>query len=117
MASNYTYQFPYNRQLTANTLCIVGVCTCIMMKMAVEAVFDSLGITDYSVEPATEDNPLGSRGIVPDVIFCEALRLEEIKSRIPGPMIIEVKDVANRELIKEEVIKAFSEAGWLVENA
>lgn len=116
MEKRYQYAFPYARPLTANTLCIVGVCTCLLMKMAVERVFQTLGITDYNVEPATEDNPMGSRDCAPDVIFCEALRMDELRQRVPEALVIEVKDIADQERIRQEIIRAFLSKGWLREE-
>lgn len=111
MGKQYHFSFPRGK-LTANTLCVVGVCTCLLMKMAVERAFRSLGIENFDVEPATEDNPMGSRAQAPDVIFCEPLRSEEIRGRMPTSLVIEVRDIADPEGIAESVLRAFTEAGW-----
>jgi len=53
---------PFNRRpVTINTLCVVGACTCIMIKMAVEKAFKTLGISelDIDVQPTVEDSPRG----------------------------------------------------------
>ena len=55
---------PFNRRpVTINTLCVVGACTCIMIKMAVEKAFKTLGISelDIDVQPTVEDSPRGDR--------------------------------------------------------
>lgn len=116
MEINYVFSPPFSRPLTANTLCVVGVCTCIMMKIAVEKVFMSLGIIDANVEPATEDNPFGSRGMPPDVIFCEPLRLGEIQERMPGSITVAVEDITNQNAIREAIVDAFTKAGWLTKS-
>lgn len=107
------YEYVLDKTLTANTLCVVGVCTCLMMKLAVEKVFDELGITDYDVQPANEDNPMGSRNEMPELIFCESLRIDEVKSKAPDSLVIEIRDLSNEEDLKESIIKAFTTQGWL----
>ena len=107
------YEYVLERTLTANTLCVVGVCTCLMMKLAVEKVFTELGITDYDVQPANEDNPMGSRSEMPELIFCESLRIDDVRSRAPGSLVIEIKDLSNEENLKERIVKEFTARGWL----
>ena len=42
---------PFNRRpVTINTLCVVGACTCIMIKMAVEKAFKTLGISELDID-------------------------------------------------------------------
>lgn len=107
------YEYVLERTLTANTLCVVGVCTCLMMKLAVEKVFAELGITDYDIQPANEDNPMGSRSEMPELIFCESLRIDDVRSRAPGSVVIEVKDLSDENSLKDSIIKEFTALGWL----
>jgi len=107
------YEYLYGRTLTANTLCVVGVCTCLMMKLAVEKAFEDLGITDYDVQPANEDNPMGSRDQMPELIFCESTRIEEVRNKAPESLVIEIKDLSNEEQLKEDIVSEFITKGWL----
>ena len=109
----YVFKPPFNRTLTINTCCVVGVCTCIMMKITVEKVFKNLGITDIDIQPALESNPLGDRSKAPDIIMMEPLRIEEIKERYPDVVFVVVEDLAKVDKIQEEVVKELTKAGWL----
>ena len=73
--------FKGKRPLTVNTCCVVGVCTCIMIKIAVEKVLDGLGVDDYDVRPSVEDNPRGDRSKDPELMFIEGTSIEEIKRK------------------------------------
>ena len=116
MDKKYIVDPPFSRRpVTINTLCVVGVCTCILIKIAVEKTFKALGFTDIDVAPSVEDNPRGSRSVDPDICFLEGLRLEEIQSRMPNTLLVEIKDLGNHESVMEETIKVLSEAGWLKE--
>lgn len=113
--SDYQVKYPNGMCISANTLCVVGVCTCLMMKMAVEKAFDAIGITNYDIMPATEDNPFGNRDTAPDVIFCEPLRIDEVRLKVPNSLVIEIEDIANHEKIKETIVNNFLNKGWLYE--
>lgn len=116
MEKKYIFTPPFKRRpITINTLCVVGLCTCIMIKIATEKAFNSLGIYDIDVQPSVEDNPRGDRSTDPDICILEGLRLEEIRHKMPNTILIELKDLANQTLIVEEIVKELTAAGWLKE--
>lgn len=119
MATGKSYKFdpPFKRRpITINTLCVVGVCTCIMIKIATEKAFHALGIHDIDVMPSVEDNPRGDRAFDPDIVMLEGLRIGELKSKMPKTIFIEIKDLANQQLIEDEIVKELTAAGWLKEE-
>lgn|GEM_PF-1384481 len=111
--TKYIYNPPFKRTTTINTLCVVGVCTCIMIKMATEKVFKSMGITDIDVQAATESNPMGDRYKEPDIIMVEGIRIDELQEKYPKTIMIMVEDLAKVDKIKDEVVKKLTDAGWL----
>lgn len=112
--SQYLWKDPFNRSLKVSTCCVVGVGTCILLKIAVQKIFDKLGVS-ADIEPTTEGNPSGSFVGSPDVIVMEGLRLEEIKERNPNSMIIEINDLGNMNEIEMNIVKEFRKAGWIDE--
>lgn len=109
----YEWNIPVDGTVTVNTLCVVGLCTCIMIKMAVEKIFDDIGLEEYDVAPATESNPVGDRMQNPNVIVAEGIRLDELQAKLPETLFIHVEDLANTELLKTEIVNVFTNAGWL----
>ena len=115
MEKKYIFTPPFKRTIEVNTLCVVGVCTCIMIKMAAEKAFAALGIKDIDVQPSVEDNPRGERSRDPDVIVIEGsgMRVEELQEKLPRTIFVEMKDLAKQDLFLEDLTKALTDAGWL----
>lgn len=115
MSKQYVYKPPFRRTITINTLCVVGIATCIMIKIAAEKAFQTLGIIDIDIQPSTADNPVGDRSRAPDIILLEGFgsRVDEIETSMPETMVIEIKDLANQDLLVETITNTLMDAGWL----
>lgn len=110
--SKYIWLDPFKRPLKVTTCCVVGVGTCILLKIAVRRVFDQLGIP-ADIEPSVEGAPGGTFPGWPDVIFLGGLQAEEIQIKMPKSLLIEIKNLGYTEKIKADIIKAFIKVGWL----
>jgi len=112
--SEYIWKDPFKRPLRVVTCCPVGICTCILTKIAVEKVFDQLGITS-EITPTTEGNPMGGVNGTPDILITEGMQLEALKEKVPAPIALRIHDLGKPDEIKAEIIKHLLGVGWLEE--
>jgi len=105
------YVYKLNRPLHILTICGVGMGSSLILRMTTESVVKELGIpakVEHGV--LTEAKAAGA-----DVILAQPMHAEELKDA--APIVLGIKQFVNKKEIREKLVKALIEKGWLEEVA
>ncbi len=103
------YKLKLDRPLKILTICGVGMGSSLILRMTTEKAVSEIGIpakVEHGV--LTEAKAAGA-----DVILAQPLHVDELKDA--APIIIGIKSFVNKDEIKEKLIEALLNKGWLEE--
>lgn len=98
---------PGEEPITVLTVCGVGMGSSLMLRMTAETALRELGVparveaTDLST----------ARGMSADVIIGQGMHTAELEGR--APIVLAVSNFMDTEALRDQLVEAFREAGWM----
>lgn len=89
------------------TVCGVGMGSSLILRTTVEKAFEELGI-----EAKVEATDLSSaRGMKPDIVMGQGMHMSELEGM--APIILTITNFVNVKALKEKLVVALREQGWM----